>query len=276
MGVAIGKLPIAGIVAITLIAAAVACAPAPRIAFPTGTVTPDPEAAAVWIQTTAACRAAANYSAEIHIDGRVGNEKLRRATLHSGFTRDGRIRLEAVALIGGPVFILAGRADRATLTLPHDHRVVTAPVADIVEALIGLRLGPADWVDLLAGCAGAAEFPANRVNGGEIGGDMVVSIGARARALVRKDTNTKWRVLAGETPNATVEYRRYDGTWPNLLRIMSNAKAAVPLSINLEVTQVFANIELSDKTFTVDVPAGFEPMTLAELRAIGPLGEKDR
>jgi hypothetical protein len=272
--VAIGKSPIGRLIAATLVAAAVGCAPAPRIAFPTGAVTPDPEAAAVWIQTTAACRASANYSAEIVIDGRVGNEKLRRITLHSGFTRDGRIRLEGVAPIGGPVFILAGRSDHATLTLPHDHRVVTAPVADIVDALIGLRFAPADWVDVLAGCAGAAEFPANRPNGGEIGGDMLVSIGARARALVRKDTNEKWRVFAGEMPNATVEYRKYDGSWPSLARITSSTTAAVPLSINLEITQIFVNSSLPDKTFTLEAPPGFEPMTLAELRAIGPLGER--
>ena len=78
----------------------------------------------------------------------------------------------------------------------------------------------------------------------------------------------------GERPEAFIEYRGYLGRWPSLARISSVASAAVPLSINLEITQIFANSELPDKTFTLEVPSDFQPMTLAELRAIGPLGEK--
>ena len=77
-----------------------------------------------------------------------------------------------------------------------------------------------------------------------------------------------------ERPEALIDYRAYQGTWPSLARVTSSASAAVPLAINLEITQIFANSELSDKTFTLEVPSGFEPMTLAELRAIGPLGDK--
>jgi hypothetical protein len=266
--VAIAKSAIAG-----LIAAAVACAPAPRITFPTGAPTPSPEAVATWQAATAACRAAATYSAEIVINGRLAGEKLRSVRLHSGFTRDGRIRLEAVAPIGGPVFVLAGRAEKATLTLPREHRVLLAPVADIVNALIGLQFAPADWIDVLSGCVGVAD-PA-RASGGHAGADIVVSHGANSRTLLRK-VGADWRVIAGERAEALIEYRSYLGTWPSLARITSTPSAAVPLSINLEITQIFANSVLSDKTFTLDVPPGFAPMTLAELRAIGPLGEKDR
>lgn len=250
-----------------LFAAAVACAPAPRIAFPTGVVTPNADAAAIWQTTTAACRAATNYSAEIVIDGRVGTEKLRRVTLQGAMTRDGRIRLIAVAPIGGPIFILAGRADRATLTLPRDHRVLTAPVADIVNALIGLTFAPADWVDVLSACVASGQ-----ASGGQLGADTVIAVG-NARALLRK-VGADWRVLAGERSDAVIEYRKYLGTWPSLASINSGASAAVSLSINLEIGQIFVNNELSDKTFMLDVPADFTPMTLAELRAIGPLGER--
>jgi len=167
------------------------------------------------------------------------------------------------------VFVLAGRADRATLTLPHDHRVLVAPVADIVNALIGLTFAPADWVDVLSGCVAGTSSAA----GGRLGADIVMSIGGGSRALLRKN-GAVWRVVAGERPEAVIEYRAYEGTWPSAARIGSVASAAVPLSINLEITQIFANTSLSDKTFTLEVPAGFEPMTLAELRAIGPLGDK--
>lgn len=253
----------------TLIAASVACAPAPRITFPAGAATPTPEAAATWRATTAACHAAATYSAEIVIDGRVGAEKISRVKLQGAMTRDGRIRLIAVAPMGAPIFVLAGRAERATLTLPHDHRVLVAPVADIVNALIGLKFAPADWVDVLSGCVADAA----NANAGSLAADVVVTLGASSRALLRKD-GAAWRVVAGERPEASIEYRAYLGTWPSLARISSATTAAVPLSVNLEIAQIFVNNELSDKTFLVDVPADFSPMTLAELRAIGPLGDK--
>ncbi len=260
-----------------LIAAAVACAPAPRLAFPTGVVTPTPEAAAIWQTTIGACRSAANYSAEIVLDGRVGTEQLRRVTLQGAMTRDGRIRLLAVAPIGGPIFILAGRAERATLTLPRDHRVLVAPVADIVNALIGLRFAPADWVDVLSGCvagsgSGGTEFPAHVPAGGQLGGDIVIDLGGGRRALLRKN-GAAWRVAAGERADALIEYREYLGTWPSRARILS-APGNVAIDISMEIGQIFVNTELSEKAFTVDVPGDFQPMTLAELRAIGPLGEK--
>jgi hypothetical protein len=273
----IKRLPVVRLSIVRWVAAvavgAAACAPAPRIAFPAGALIPAPEAVTIWQQTTDACRAAANYGAEIVINGRLAGEKLRSVRLHSGFTRDGRIRLEAVAPIGAPIFVLAGRAERATLTLPHDHRVLVAPVDDIVNALIGLKFTPADWVDVLSGCVGVSD-PA-RASGGRAGADIVISHGANWRALLRK-LGADWRVIAGERAEALIEYRSYLGTWPSLARITSTPSAAVPLSINLEITQIFANSTLSDKTFTLDVPPGFEPMTLAELRAIGPLGEKEQ
>lgn len=269
MRVAIAKLAIVGLAA-TLVAAAASCAPAPRIAFPAGPIAPTPAAIAIWEKTTDACRAAATYSAEIVINGRVGATKLRSAKLNSAFTRDGRIRLEAVAPIGAPIFILAGRADRATLTLPHDHRVLVAPVADIVNALIGLKFAPADWVDVLSGCVGAPD-PA-RVTGGQTGADIVVSHMVDWRALLRR-LGADWRVIAGERLDATIEYGAYDGTWPSRARVDSAAAAVVPISINLQITQIFVNSALPDETFTLEVPSDFQPMTLAELRAIGPLGE---
>lgn len=266
--VAIAKLPIGKLAAALSIAAAVGCAPAPRVTFPTGVVTPTPEALAIWQTTTAACRAAANYSAEIVIDGRVGAEKLGRVTLQGAMTRDGRIRLIAVAPIGGPIFILAGRAERATLTLPREHRVLVAPVADIVNALIGLRFAPADWVDVLSGCVAAATSP----SGGQTGTDLVVSMG-NARAMLRK-MGADWRVLMGERPEAVIEYRAYEGRWPSVARITSAMVTDVPIDVGLAIGQIFVNNEIPDRAFVADVPSDLTPMTLAELRAIGPLGEK--
>lgn len=248
---------------------AASCASRAPFAFPTGTPTPTPDAAAAWQAATAACRAAANYSAEIVIDGRVGAETLRRVTLQGAMTRDGRIRLLAVAPIGGPIFILAGRADRATLTLPRDHRVLVAPVADIVNALIGLRFAPVDWVDVLSGCVSGSA----RADGGQLGADLEIALGNGARALLRKN-GAEWRVVAGQRLDAVIEYREYQGRWPSLARISSASTTEVPINVGLAIGQIFVNADLSDRAFMPDVPADFAPMTLAELRAIGPLGEK--
>lgn len=286
----------AGFLTVAMAATSAGCAARAPVAFPAGPVTPTPEAAAIWQATTAACRSAANYSAEIVINGRVGSQKLRRVTLQGAMTRDGRIRLLAVAPIGGPIFLLAGRAERATLTLPHDHRVLVAPVADIVNALIGLEFAPADWVDVLTGCVGAGAeapaytspagtlagaeapaytrpAPADRASGGEIGGDIVMSLGPQTRALLRK-SGADWRVLAGERPDARVEYRAFLGRWPSDLRLTSAASADVPIDVRMAIGQIFVNTPLQDRAFVADVPADFMPMTLAELRAIGPLGER--
>lgn len=233
-------------------------------------VTPTPEAAAIWQSTTAACRSAANYSAEIVLDGRVGTEKLRRVTLQGLMTRDGRIRLIAVSPVGvgGPIFALAGRAERATLTLPRDRRVLVAPVADIVDALIGVRFAPEDWVDVLTACVASAPNAA----GGALGKDIVVTLDGGRRALLKRE-GADWHVALGERADALVEYRAYLGRWPSLARLTSPASAAVPINVNLTIGQVFVNNPVQDRAFLADVPPDFLPMTLAELRAIGPLGE---
>lgn len=245
-----------------------ACAARPPITLPTAAVAPTPEARAIWDQTTAACRTAQTFSAELVIDGRAGAEKLRRATLQGAMTRDGGIRLLGVAPVGAPIFVLAGRAERATLTLPRQQRVVEAPVADIIDALIGLRFTPADWVDVLSGCLAAASDP----QGGALGADIVMTIADGRRALLRND-GMRWRVIAGERPEALVEYSAYAGTWPSRARITTGPGATLPIDVTIAIAQIFVNTSLSDRAFVADVPAGFTPMTLAELRAMGPLGD---
>jgi hypothetical protein len=72
------------------------------------------------------------------------------------------LRLEGVAPFGTPVFILVADGSRGTLLLSRDRRVVRdADVADILDALIGLRLGPDDLRAVLSGCVKAAAEPAS-------------------------------------------------------------------------------------------------------------------
>lgn len=244
-----------------------ACAPK-VVVFPTGAGVPIPDALQVWWTATDACTGAQVFSAEIQVSGRIGAEKLPRVTLQGAMTRKGEIRLLAVAPAGPPIFVLAGRAEHATLTLPRDRRVLTAPAADIIDALIGLRLSPEDWLNILSGCVTSAR-PADGVL---IGRDTVISMERGAgRVLLRKD-GTVLRIVAGERPDLLVEYREFQGRWPSIVTLSSRSVATVNVGLNLTISQIFVNTAIDPRAFALDVPADFRPMTLDELRAIGPLG----
>lgn len=278
MRVAIGKLPIVKLaIATVIVAGTVACAKVvpPRVVVPPGTGTPEPKALDYWWAASNSCRTAQTFSAELKITGRVAGNKLGRATIHSAVTRQDQIRLEAVAPIGGPIFVLAGTARSATLTLPRDKRVLTAPAADIVEALIGIRLTPWDWLDVLSGCV-RREAPASGVR---IGDAVVLEAGSPNRpaeqgAIVLRPEGAAWRIAGGERVGANVDYQLFAGTWPAKLRINSRAGAPVELDLTIDVSQTFVNTEFKPAVFQSPASGGFTPMTLAELRAIGPLGDK--
>jgi hypothetical protein len=237
--------------------------------LPAGSGVPEPDGIAWWTSATAECRAATIFSAEIKINGKVGTEGL-RGKLRGAVTRAGEIRLEAPAPLGAPIFMLAGRADRATLTIPRDERVLIAPAADIVEALIGVRLAPSDWLDVLSGCVTSA-----RPERAERVGAAVIAAmpGQTERVLLRNDA-TGWRVIAGERPGLFVEYRQFDGNWPREAAVASRPGAPVAVALKLSIAQVFVNQALPARAFELAVPAGYAPMTLDELRAAGPLGER--
>jgi hypothetical protein len=259
-------------------AAGLACASAPpRIVIPAGEGVPEPQALTYWWDATNACRTVQSFSAELTVNGRIGREKLRRVTLQGGMTRQGGIRLVAVAPVGAPVFVLAGQTANATLALPRDRRVLTAPAADIVEALIGLRLTPSDWMDVLTGCVSAEKpGPGVRV------GDAIVLLGEGGRRVMIRQDAARWRVVAGERGDAQVAYPAFSGTWPSSVHVTSagNRASAAGVSIAIDLTmtigQIFANTDLPAATFDPPASDGFAPMTLGELRAIGPLGEANR
>src|SRR5690606_37651943 len=87
-------------------------------ARPGGPATPDPTAVSAFIQATAHCAGLRTVTAALRLSGRAGGERL-RGTLHTGFASPASLRVEAVAPFGRPLFILAGRDNRATLLLPR-------------------------------------------------------------------------------------------------------------------------------------------------------------
>ena len=249
----------------------VACGGA-RVAFPGGPATPSPDALTHWAAATEACRGARTFSAEIQVNGHVGDEPLRRATLQGAMTRDGAIRLLAVAPAGPPIFTLAGRANRATLTLPSERRVIVAPAADIVDALVGLKLGPVDWLDLLAGCVAGSDA----AEGARFQGATIVSLKNGSGRVRIDQEGTTWRVVAGERPDLLVEYPEAQGRWPRVAQVTSRPGAVVSVALNMAISQINVNLEMRAELFMLDVAPDFRPMTIDELRAMGPLGPARR
>ena len=127
---------------------------------PAGETTADPTAIEAFTTATRACRGFKTLTAELALSGRAGGEKL-GGRVHAGLESGGAVRLEGIAPFGPPVFILAGRNERATLLLPRDRRVLQeTPVPDVLERLTGLALGADDLRLMVSGCLADHAAPA--------------------------------------------------------------------------------------------------------------------
>jgi hypothetical protein len=245
------------------------CAPRATFAVPTGAGTPAPDAATAWSQATEACRSARSLSAELRISGQAGRQKLHSATLHGAVTSGDQIYFEMPVPFGAPGFILAGTGDRATLLLPRDKRVLHARAEEIVEALVGLKLGPRQLLALLAGCVDQTE----QIALPQRFGDLVAVSTPAGRVFLRQGV-TGWRVAAASTATLVVDYQQVDSLWPVRVRITSAAGTTPPLDISLGLSQIEVNGQLAPSIFSLDVPNDTTPLTLQQLRDAGPLGEK--
>ena len=147
--------------------AAVACGPTPRVTLPTdaGVAAAGPASRPRQREPRLPRRAHAHRrtrrSAATPAQTRL------RGRVIAGFERPASMRLEGVAPFGPPAFILVARGGDATLLLPRDERVVRgASPEDVLGALTGVALAPADLLAVLTGCvvprSGAARRPPAR------------------------------------------------------------------------------------------------------------------
>lgn len=235
---------------------------------PTGPFEPFADAPAVWTQLTASCRDAQRYVAELRVQGWVGarDQGISR-TMHGAVTRDDDVYLE-LQIVGATVFQMAGRNGEATILLPRDERVLRAPTRDIVAALTGLQWGGRELLDVLTGCVAA---PVGDVTGERIGTSARVTLSPSTHAWLR-ERGGRWELEAAQVADWLVEYRLYDGRWPREVRVTSTG--ATPLDLRFTVSQINVNVDLPPTTFTLNVPERFIPMTIEELRSVGPLRER--
>ncbi len=235
---------------------------------PAGPGEPFPDAAGAWAEATRACAGASTYAASIHVHGHVGREGL-NATILGLVTRANQIYLSLPVMFGPPAFILGGTADRATLWLARDKRVLVAPADDIVEALTGLRLGPRALLDLLSGCVTDVGAMTDSALFGKLGAITT----AHGRLFVER-RDGRWRITRGLASGLIVEYSDSQGDWPRAVRVTTETGRTPVVSLSMTLEQIDVNVPHDTKDFVVTPGADVTPITLEDLRANGPLRDR--
>lgn len=243
-----------------------ACAPR-LIRLPADPGSPVPGFADIYRGATAACAGVRTLTAELALSGRAGGRSIRGRAI-VGFERPASMRLEGVAPFGPPAFILAARGGRGTLLLPRDDRVVReTPPEEILGALTGVALAPADLQAVLTGCLAAGGEPmSGRLHEN---GWVSVDLGDATRLYMERE-GTMWQPRAGRRPGWEVEYPAWQGPFPETVRLRSS-NPAVEVDLTAGMSQLETNLSIDPAAFTVNVPRDALPMTLAELRDAGPL-----
>lgn len=243
-----------------------ACA-AQRVTLPSDAGVPFNDFAQVHEKLTEACRGVRTLTTELSLSGRAGDERLRGRVV-AGFERPDSMRLEGVAPFGPPAFILAARGNMAILLLPRDDRVLKGERAEeILGALTGVTLAPADLQAILTGCVTASPKPlSGRMHDN---GWASIELEGGARVFLQMQ-NSGWQLRAARLEGWQLEYPAWQGRFPQTVRLQSDRPGAnVDLAATL--SQIESNVDLDMEAFTVRVPDTAQSLTLDELRAAGPL-----
>ena len=248
-----------------------------RGSLPSGPGEPFADARTAYEQAVKDCRNVRTIRATLGLSGRAGATTL-RGNVDAGFEAPDKIRLEGRHPLGRPVFILVSSGPQTTLYMPRENRVLrNAGAADIVEALVGLKLTPDDLRTLVSGCG----FEVGEPTGGRRYGDLAaVTVGGTTSYL--RQEQGQWRVVgataATAAPGATgasaaplsILYSAFASGRPTMVRLQ--AVGATPADVTVRLSDVNINVTLEPDVFAVDVPAQAEPLTIEELRRAGPLG----
>jgi hypothetical protein len=238
-----------------------------RPTLPTDAGSPLSNLADVHAQVSRACRGVRTFTAELALSGHAGRTRLRGRVV-AGFERPASMRLEGVAPFGPPAFILVSRGGEATLLLPRDERVLAgASPQDVLGALTGVALAPADLHAILTGCV--VPDPAPR--GGRVHANGMASIDLDGGAvLYLARVNGTWQPRAATRQGWDVQYANWQGDFPRTVTLRSMA-SGLDVELSAAVSQLEANVPLEAAAFAVDVPASTKRLTLDELREAGPL-----
>jgi hypothetical protein len=252
------------------IALAVSACAARAPARPAGTPGPDPTALEAFTKATAACRGFRSLTGELSLSGRAAGERIRGRVI-AGLESGGSVRLEGVAPFGPPVFILAGKAETATLLLPREHRVLKdTAVSAVLERLTGLAFGADDLRLMVSGCLADNATPAEGQQWP--GGWQAVRLGADRVAYIRTQQGRPVVVAADYGP-WHVDYSEHVSGYPRVVRVRRAGDATT--DVTARVGELEVNTTINPLAFTLEVPSDADPMTLDELRSVAPLVPKE-
>jgi hypothetical protein len=254
-----------------LIVVSTACAPKlPSLS--TGSGSAFPEYATAYQQAIEACRGVRTMAAVLAIAGRAAGQRFPRANIDAGFEAPDRVMLELPAP-GRPIFTFVANGNSSTLILARDGRVLEgAPPADTLEALTGIRLGPADLRAIITGCG----FGYGEPKGGRVFADGTAAIDAGdvVSYLARRDD--RWQLIAARRGPWDVFYDEFVGGRPAAVRLVSSRDAGQGnrgrTDLRIRLSQVDIDQPIDARAFSPEIPSGVRPITLEELRQAGPLG----
>ena len=253
---------------LALVCLTAACG-ARRLELPSDSGRPLPGYEAIHRDLSAACRGVNTLTTELSLSGRAGDQRL-RGTLHAGFRVAASMRLEfRVPPFNSLGFVLAADDASATLLLPRTDEAVRGTRADeILGALTGITLSPADLMAILTGCV----VPAPRPLAGRTHAGGLASLDLEGPAtLYLQSTRAGWRLRAARRGDWRIDYLDWpeSGRFPSRLELTASSPLAVRLTARLAQTE--ANVPIPDAAFSETVPAGADLITVEELRQAGPL-----
>lgn len=253
--------------ALAVLLVGMGCSRGARPTLPTGNGTPFPGFESVYAEATAGCRDARSVGAELRLSGRAGDQRL-RGTISADLLAPSSVRLVGVYL-SRPIFYLVARDASGTLLLPRDNRVVRdEPPAEIIEALAGVALTPAELRAAVAGC-GLGAAPA--ANGRMFSNDWA-AVDAGGHTIFLRRVEGRWHVGGAARHPLALLYADFNGGRASTIHVRAGSHA----DITLRVSQLEINTDIPDKAFELNIPPDVIPLTLDELRRAGPLGDRAR
>lgn len=240
-----------------------------RISLPTDAGAPLQDFQAAAASATEACRGVRTLTAELSLSGRAGPDRVPRATIEAGFKQPSMMRLDMRGPIGPTVATLGANGASATLILNRERRFISsAGPAEILGALIGVTLEPADLLAMLTGCVA----PAPAATAGRRHGNGWASIDLQGGdTLYLAPAGGGWRVRAGQRAGWRVEYPGWTAQSMFPPTVVLSSSTPVVVEIRTTVSELATNADLDDEPFTVTPPREYDPVTLDELRETGPL-----
>ena len=127
-----------------------------------------------------------------------------------------------------------------------------APPDQILEALTGVALSPADLQAVLTGCAVPIATPV----AGRLHQSGWASIDLDSGAMVYLEREgAQWRLRAGRHREWQIDYPSWQGAFPGAVRLIS-LRPGVDVDLTAAVSQLETNVQIDEAAFTVDVPPG--------------------